>query len=236
MKKWIAVGIFGILMTALARPALGQTVVGEAEPAKGTKRLPGYVEFDLSELVSDLKPSVSVVLEGAMIKMAAAASAEADTPLTELLDQLKLVQVKVYEDIDEVTPPVELHSFAAGKVAALKEKGWAPAVSVPEEDESVNVLVKSSDDFIHGLLVLVISDDEVVFVNVAGDIDPVVMGGMLGKLGAGVFTGDVDFEDLLFKGMKEEEEEGEEEYEVEIPVDDDPNASSESSTEEEENR
>lgn len=205
MKKWIAVGIFGILMMALAKPALGQAVVGGTEPANSTKSLPGYVEFDLLDALGGKKPNVSVFLEGAMLKMAAAAASEANTPITTLLEQLRLVQVKVFEDM--ANHYQNIRPVAEAKIADLKENGWTPAVSVPEENETVDVLVKSSNDFIQGLLVLVMEEDEVVFVNVAGDIDPVVMGSLLGSLGAGVFTGDVDFEDLLFPGMEEEVEE-----------------------------
>jgi len=243
LKKWIAVGVFGILMAALAQPALAQqgsagaTHEGSEEtkvqPSKGTKDLPGYVEFDHSKMTGALKPNVSVMLEGAMLKMAAAASAEANTPITALLEQLKLVQVKVFEGI-QGGDWMSLSQFAIKKIAELKEGGWTPVVSVPEEEERVDVLVKSSDDSIQGLVVLVVEKDEVVLVNLAGDIDPTVMGGMLGKLGAGVFTGEFDFEHFLMGGRTELSGFGNVEEEVHEATHEESSASSE--PEEAENR
>lgn len=205
MKYWM---LICVALAVYAQPVESQESVKVSSPGEDAKALAGYVEFNLSGALEGRKPNVSVQLEGVMIKMVAAAANEAKSPVAVLLEELKLVQVQVYEDIAELYQVVR--PIGEQVIVDLKQNGWEQVVSVPEDTDAVDVLVKSSGDLILGLVILVMEEEELVFVNLAGDISPEVMGGLLGKLGAGVLTGEVDLEALLSGGWEFEEAEVEE--------------------------
>ena len=168
----------------------------QGSPTSSTvKSSSGVVEFTLDFAGGTKKPAVSVNLEGPMIRIATAAAAEAAPPIGKLLEQIELIQVKVYEDLQQDATSV-LHT-AAMKIAELKQQGWSTVVSVPDDNETVDVLSRTSRDSILGLVVLVAEENELVFVNLAGEIDPEGLGQMLGKYKEGILKGEFDFEDFL---------------------------------------
>ncbi|MCG3198637.1 MAG: hypothetical protein GHCLOJNM_03141 [bacterium] len=221
MKKWMIVTIATALAVCFAQPIFAEAKVAASEASEQSRALAGYVDLDLKTLLGPTKPNVAVLLEGPMIQIAASAAAAAGSPISGLLDQLKLVRVQVYESLPESATKQDVTEKVAPMVEGLKGQGWTPAVSVPEEDESVEILVKISEDKILGVVVLVVSSDEVVFVNIAGELDPKALGGTLGKLKDAIKTGNVDIEDLLFSGEADKDE---------SDADSDPAASTESAS------
>lgn len=205
MKKWMIGTIVAALAVCFAEPTFSEGKVAASEASEQSRALAGYVDLDLKTLLGPTKPNVAVLLEGPMIQIAASAAASAGSPISGLLDQLKLVRVQVYESLPESASKQDVSERVAPMVEGLKGQGWTPAVSVPEEDESVEVLVKISEDKILGVVVLVVSSDEVVFVNIAGELDPKALGGTLGKLKDAIKTGNVDIENLLFSGEADKE-------------------------------
>jgi len=53
----------------------------------------------------------------------------------------------------------------------LRGRGWERMALVREDDEEVHVLVLNDEDRIEGLVVMVASEDELIFTNIAGVLD-----------------------------------------------------------------
>lgn len=198
MAKWFTAFLILVMLTGGAWT--------QGSPTGSTvKSSSGVVEFTLDFAGGTKKPAVSVNLEGPMIRIVAAAAADAAPPLRNLLEQIELIQVKVYEDLQQDATSVL--NTAAMKIAELKQQGWSTVVSVPDDDETVDVLSRTTKDSILGLVVLVAEENELVFVNLAGEIDPEGLGQMLGKYKEGILKGEFDIEDFL--SMSEEDDDGE---------------------------
>jgi hypothetical protein len=192
MAKWFA----AILILVVFMPeAWTQATPSGSTAGSAIASSSGVVHFVLDPSPGGKKPSVSVNLEGPMIRIAAAAAADAAPPLRELLEQIELVQVQVYEDLQQ--DATAILQTASKKIEELKQQGWTTVVSVPDKGESVDVLTRTSEDAILGLVVLVADENELVFVNLAGEIDPEGLGKMIGQFKDGILEGDFDFEDLL---------------------------------------
>ncbi len=190
MVKWFASILILMLFTA---GAWAQAAPPSPTAPSTVKSSSGVVTFSLE----NAKPSVSVNLEGPMIRIAAAAAGEAGSPISDLLDQIKLVHVQVYEGLQQDATVVL--NAASNKIVELKQQGWSSAVSVPNKGESVDVLTRTSEDAILGLVVLVAEKNEIVFVNLAGEIDPEGLGKMIGKFKEAILDGNlVDFQEALF--------------------------------------
>ncbi len=140
------------------------------------KRDPGYVDLDEIEQWFDKEPVIIVSIKGALLKLVAEATRYEDPELANLLRKLKSVQVRGYrlnwKDFEEVQGRV---STLARR---LESEGWDTVVRVRDDDEDVNVHVRVVDDAIAGMIVMVISpdEDETVFINIVGEIDPEQIG------------------------------------------------------------
>jgi hypothetical protein len=179
-----------VLMALVAVCAMSSVCV-----AAELKALPGYVDIEKTDLVGKKAPEVKVTLEGALLKMLAAASAEADPGLGKLLPGIDAIQVQVYSDLEGGNVPAKARTLGA----ALKKQGWSDVVSIPEEDEYIEFLVKSDDDFILGLLGMVAEEDSLVFINVVGTVDAAEFGKQIGKVIHDVGNGEMNFAGLIPK-------------------------------------
>jgi len=137
---------------------------------------PGYIDLDTIEDWFDREASIIVNVKGALLKLVAEASRYEDPELADLLHKLKSVQVRGYdlrrvdfEDVQERTRTL---------ARRLENEGWDTVVRVRDDDEDVNIHVRVDDGAIAGMFVMVISpdDDETVFVNIVGQIDPEQIG------------------------------------------------------------
>ncbi len=151
-------------------------VAGTAQAQDDLKNDPGYVDLDAIENWFDREPSIIVNVKGALLDLVAEASRYEDPDLADLLRKLKSVQVRGYNmrwaDFDEVQERTQ----ALAK--RLDAQGWDTVVRVREDDEDVNIHVRVDDGAIAGMLVMVLSpdDDETIFVNIVGEIDPEQIG------------------------------------------------------------
>jgi hypothetical protein len=93
-----------------------------------------------------------------------------DDPETQaLLRSLEGVRIRIYEvsgDTDKIARNFENMGQKLG------DDGWNPIMLVREEGELVQMYAKTGDDRILGLTIVSADDEEVVIVNVMGDIDP----------------------------------------------------------------
>jgi predicted RNA binding protein YcfA (HicA-like mRNA interferase family) len=152
-------------------------MLGSVRAETDAKRLPGYVDFDLKEVFGLTRPVVQVFVDRPLLRMASAVVRHEEPEVSELLSKIQLVRVQVFSI--EGDQAKRLEQKASEMEKRLEKDGWSVVVRVREEDQAVNVLLKTVKDAIAGLLVFVIQQDEVVLVNIAGEIEPA----MLARLG-----------------------------------------------------
>ncbi len=127
----------------------------------------GYADLD-SLGMFDVDHQLTLSL-GPTILDFAASHIDDDPETKALLLSLDGVRVKIYEidgDADRVAARLKEMS------QKLREQQWEPIVLVQEPGELVYMLVKISDDHIHGLTVLSSNAKEVVMVNIMGNLQP----------------------------------------------------------------
>ena len=152
--------ILGVAVSAFA---------GDRDSAKGH---PGYVDFDALDIFGDTEAKIEVYLKADMLKLLAGFVKNEDPELFDMINKLLLVRVQVFDlDYDLAD---EFVNRSKKTVKGLDKEGWERIVRVNEGDEVVYVYLKPSDKFesINGIVVLVVEDDEAVFVNVVGEIHP----------------------------------------------------------------
>ena len=149
---------------------------GTAWAQDDLRRDPGYIDLDQMERWFDKEPTLVVNVKGALLELVAEASRFEDPDLADLLHKLKSVQVRGFNmrwaDFDHV----QERTFAFAK--RLESNGWDTVVRVRDDEEDVHVHVRVDDGAIAGMVVMVIApdDDETVFVNIVGEIDPQQIG------------------------------------------------------------
>lgn len=98
-------------------------------------------------------------------------SVDDEPEIKALLKDLDGLRISVYkvEDNNEI-----FKSNIADTQANLSADGWHPIVQVNEAEakESTLMFMKSDGDVIDGLVVLTLSKDEAVFINIIGNIQP----------------------------------------------------------------
>lgn len=68
-------------------------------------------------------------------------------------------------------PGVAREKFSEVK-STLKNKGWEPVVQVNERDEQVLIYMKLKDSVMEGMTVMTVDEEEVMFINIIGKLDP----------------------------------------------------------------
>jgi hypothetical protein len=127
----------------------------------------GYANLD-SPGISDTNRTLSLSLGKTTLRFAA--HFLDDEPETQaLLRSLDGVRVRIYE-VHGDTDRIALKFDRMG--SKLSNDGWQPIMLVREEGELVQMFSKSSSRGMQGLTIVSADDEEVVVVNVMGDIQP----------------------------------------------------------------
>jgi len=154
----------GLFCTLLALPAMAQ----EDE----LKDLPGYVDFgDLSSTYGE--PKITINLGGTMLNFVGMMSSAESPETSELISKLKGIRVQIY-GMDEDASAAK-NQFVKTK-SGLKSSGWEPIVQINEDDEQVLVYMKMKDGNMEGMTVMVVDEEEAVFVNIIGQLNPAELG------------------------------------------------------------
>jgi len=162
--------MIGLFCTLLSLPAIAQ----EDE----LKDLPGYVDFgDLSSMYGE--PKIIINLGGTMLNFVGLMSKAQSPETSELISKLKGVRVQIY-NIDDNAEAAK-NQFSQVKTK-LKSTGWEPIVQVNEDDEQVLVYIKMSNDNMEGMTVMVVDEEQAVFVNVIGQLNPAELGKVMKAL------------------------------------------------------
>lgn len=196
----LCVSLSVVLVLLLAAPAL-------ADPGDEYKKMAGYVDFEELGLVNEFEPSIEVFLRGPLLKLAREAVKHDEPDLASALDNIKLIRVNVF-DLDEIDGFDTKDLLQKTKTLAtnLEKQGWEIAIRVRERHEHIYVyLLPGKNEDIDGLVVMVIEDDDqAVFVNIVGTIDPE----QIGRIGHSIHINGVnlDYLDDYYDDKKEEKE------------------------------
>jgi hypothetical protein len=168
----------GVLCALVSMPVLAQ----EDE----LRDLEGFIDFgDLSATYGE--PKISINIGGTLLQFVGMMSEEGNPETSEIMSQLKGVRVFGYPIADD--PAVAREKFSEVK-NTLKSKGWEPVVQVNEEDEQVLIYMKLNGASMEGMTVMTVDEEEVMFINIIGKLDP----RQLGKVMDGL---DVDIDGAL---------------------------------------
>lgn len=172
----------GKLRIGLAAAALALALPVAFAQHPGKVNLGDYAVFD------GITPTIEVKLDGRMLRFAGAAAKQGH-PGMALAADLDEVNVYVY-DVEPGQEDLFLDSMNA-LAADLAFDGWEAAVTVRERgSEFVRVFIKGTEEYLDGITVLVM-DDEAVFVNIAGYIDPDTLAELIDNHG---HIGDLDID------------------------------------------
>ena len=163
--KWIVL-VF-TLTVSQASFALGEELNNE----------PGYVPFATLDDVYG-QPKVMVNIGRVLMQFLAAASGE-DPELAEMIKGMQGIQINVYDTQGRTEPALKQLNEISDRLAAVQ---WQPFLQVNEEKEVVQMLMKTDDEVVQGLVVMVVDGEEAVFMNIVGAIDPNKLGKLMNQL------------------------------------------------------
>ena len=129
--------------------------------------LPGYVNFSALDKVYG-EPRVRITIGRTLLKFMAAVSKD-DPEAAALMRGLVGIRVNVYSTAGEVGAAKE--QIALVKTALIAD-AWEPIVQVQEQNEEVQIFVKTGETAMEGLTVMSVDPDEAVFINILGVMDP----------------------------------------------------------------
>ena len=132
------------------------------------KDLPGYVDFgQLSEIFGE--PSVEIAVGQSLLGLVGAISAREDPEAAALFKRLKGVRIHVFETDGLAADALDHVKQVSSTLSAL---AWEPVVKVNSQDEQVRIFMKIDDDSVKGITVMAVEEDEAVFINVIGSLNP----------------------------------------------------------------
>ena len=160
MNSWLKWGLAVGLGALLALPAMAQE--------DALKAFPGYVDFgELSGIFGE--PTVQISVGASLLNLVGSLSAEEDPEAAELFKKLNGVRVNVFETEAMADGAVDLVKDISSKLSA---SGWESVVTVNSADEQVRVFMKINAETVDGITVMAVEENEAVFVNVIGNINP----------------------------------------------------------------
>lgn len=151
---------------------------GFALAASGTAVAQGAFDFDHIPGI-DEEPTVSVDLNSVMLGFVKAMLTNVDPATAEILDGLRSIRVRVYNDTDKTR---QFSDFMDDMSAQLESAGWQRAVLVQEEGSKVRIHMHMTEQEVTGMTVMLFDGDEAVFINIDGTISAEDLGRMMATL------------------------------------------------------
>ena len=135
---------------------------------------PGYVDLEFIQIPDDAEEIQDINLGPVLKDVVREARKNDDLEIAELLTMVHSLRMRAFS-IDEQS--VKMAKDAVDKIAArLKKDDWDNLMKFKDGGELTTISTKYHNDNMVGLMVVVFSpDEEVMFINVVGDLD-------LGKL------------------------------------------------------
>lgn len=131
---------------------------------------PGYASFDSPGLF-DTDRVVALSLGPLPLRLARIVIDDDEDPEAAMfLKHLDAVRIYVYE-IDR--NPEQVKQRMQSTVDRLEQDGWQPVVAIRDDGELVRVLFRMiNEDQIRGMVVMVQDEEELVLINLIGDLKP----------------------------------------------------------------
>jgi len=163
MKRFL----IALFCTTLALPAVAQE--------DALRDLPGFVDFGgLNEIYGE--PKVNISIGGALLRFVGAMAKNEDPEAAAIFSKLKGVRVSVYATGGNAAAALDQVSSVKKSLSALQ---WAPIVQVNDEGEQVQIFMKMNGEVMDGLTLMAVDDEEAVFINVIGQLDPNELAGLM---------------------------------------------------------
>lgn len=155
-----------VLVFALLTPAIAQEL----------ETHPGFFPLDsIGGLTSD-DVSLEVNLQGAMLELVALATAEDDPELSQLVSGLRAIRVRI-APVARIDLAAMRSSFP-NAARRLEETGWRAMLRAREEDEEIYMFAREVKGEILGLTLLAFDEEEVVLLNLVGELDLARLGSL----------------------------------------------------------
>ena len=151
------------------------------------KDLPGFVDFgEMNSIYGE--PKVNISIGGALLGFVGAMAKNDDPEAAAIFNKLKGVRVSVYAT-GEVGADAALDQVSRVK-NSLQSSDWEPIVQVNDDGEQVQIFIKLNGDKMDGLTLMAVDDEEAVFINVIGQLDPQELAQVMNNF-------DIDIEDAM---------------------------------------
>lgn len=142
---------------------------------------PGWVPLEQLDLFPRDKLSVEINIEGALLRLIAAAAKQEDPEFSSLMAGLKAITVQAVplKDVDQSSVRAKI----GRTVHWLEEHGWKPTLRARDEGEETYIYLREINGKIAGLTLLALEPgEEAVVINIVGRIDPDQIGRVVQSL------------------------------------------------------
>ena len=152
--------LIAVMTAFLAFPAFAQE--------DALRDLPGYIDFgELNAAYGE--PTVNITIGGTILNFVGAMARNEDPEAAALFSKLKGVRVSTYNtEGDSRAAMDQLNSVKS----TLQSADWEPVVQVNDGEEQVQIFLKVAGEAIDGLVLMAVDEEEAVFINVIGSLDP----------------------------------------------------------------
>ena len=127
--------------------------------------------LDLSQIRGlPSSPAVQVDLNPTMLGLASAASRTHNPAAADLLANVEGIRVRVFSSLEDAALVLQSIDEVSTR---LTQQGWQQVVRVQEEEHGdIRVLMQASGETVTGLTAMIVSDNEAIFVNLVGSLNP----------------------------------------------------------------
>jgi hypothetical protein len=138
----------------------------------------GFADLNSLQMPASVDHQLTLSLGPSVIWLAARFAGH-EPEIQAVLRGLDGVRIKVYD----ITGDADGAATELGMLSnELQGQNWEPVLRVKEDGEQADLLVKTSDETVLGLVLLVIDDTEAVVINVMGELQPEQLAGTLAAL------------------------------------------------------
>ena len=169
-------------MNSIARRlilVLGLTMLGGCGFTGNLRSDPGFAFFDAPGLM-ETDRVMALSLGPVPLRLARIMIDDKDPEAKMFLKELDAVRIYVYE-IDRNPELVKQRMDSTAQ--RLQQGGWQPVIAVRDDGELVRVMFKmKGDDLIRGMVVMVQDHEELVLINLIGDLRPDMFNSYMSEL------------------------------------------------------